>query len=457
MWFDGTVRMDYRDLDHRLEVAVPNRFVADWVDRHFRVQLQEAARDELDGHVGLDVRVNPDLFTKDQGTSAHRVCVPTPPLSPVRVKGTASGRSEQNLRHNLEDFVVGPSNELAFAAASRLAQEEHATINPLFIHGSCGLGKTHLLQGICLKMRHNRPGQRIWYTTGEQFTNEFLTAMRHNQMERFRKKVRGLDLLAVDDIHFLANKQATQQEFLHSFDAIELSGARVVLASDSHPSLIRQFTEALVSRCVRGMVVPVRQPDATTRAAIIRALAHKRRLLLVDTAVQAIADRCIGSVREIEGILTNLHALASLAADHRSAVRTGAGQKTVAVGRALVDQLFQSKPIHDGRRVIRFEAILAAAIKRMGVDRSQILGNGRHQHVVLARSVVVYLARQMTMMSYPEIAAAMGRRTHSTIITAAKRVEKQLASNPTLVLPATMEQLSLVELIECVKRQVVRV
>ena len=300
--------------------------------------------------------------------------------------------------------MVGPSNELAFTAAYRLIEDgpDPAEINPLFIHGGCGLGKTHLLQGICRRMLQTRPQAKVLYTTGEQFTNDFLSAMRVNKVEGFRRRIRRLDLLAVDDVHFLANKQATQQEFLHSFDAIELGGARVVLASDCHPKLIKQFSDALVSRCVRGMVVHVQPPDRQTRVKIISALAQRRGMELMDNAVDELAQRCAGSVRDIEGTLTKLYALARLcdpvAENRRSSVHRSGRPR---VGHALIGRLLDCEAQHRPHRVIRFDEIVSAVADQIGVARSMLLGSSRHRHVVLARNLVVHLARQLTSTELP--------------------------------------------------------
>ena len=464
MWFDRSVRLAYDGRRKRLGVSVPNQFVCDWIGKHFQDDLRSAAQVVVGQEVGIHLRVEPDQFTTDRpggGLGADGGGVAREPaMSPPRRVTPSEPRSVPSaLRHQFNDFVVGPSNELAFSAANRVVDEDNGAINPLFIHGGCGLGKTHLLQSLCRKMLQRKPDARVLYTTGEQFTNEFLTAMRSNKMDQFRKRVRRLDLLAVDDVHFIANKQATQQEFLHSFDAIELGGSRVVLASDSHPTLIKQFSEALVSRCVRGMVVQVKQPDADTRTRIINALALRRGLTLQDTVVEKLAGRCLGSIREIEGMLTKLHALASLSRHRRSGTAhrlalSSDGPRLV--GNSLVDQLFHSESTFGRKRAISFDNILDTIIDQLKMDRAEILGNSRHRRIVLARSLLIHLAREMTLMSYPEIATAMGRRTHSTVITAAQRMTKQVVENATLLLPAIPEPISLVELIERLKYHISR-
>ncbi len=488
MWFDRSAKLEYLNQHQRLDVTVPNRFVADWINRHFIEDLRRAARDELGAMIGLELRIRPDRFapgvaagTGGPHTTGTPPCRSAGQAQPQTISRGRAGTTDppassrhnarpaprELLRHSLDSFVVGPSNELAYTAASRVMGDDHASVNPLFLHGGCGVGKTHLLQGICSKMLHTQPNARVLYITAEQFTNDFLTAMRSNKLDPFRKRIRRLDLLAIDDVHFLANKQATQQEFLHSFDAIELGGARVVLASDSHPKLIKQFSESLISRFLRGMVVQMQLPDLQTRAKIIRALVQRRGICVLDSAIEELARRCAGSVREIEGALTKIYALAHLVGTRRP-IRVGSDPAGPAapsddpdppapIGCALVHRLFdddaKTRPL---RKAVSFEELLGTVVTQLGVSRVQILGPGRHRHVVLARSLLIYLARQLTSMSYPEIASAMGRRTHSTMVNATRRVEQWLSEQDLWTLPVSGERVSLADLIARIKHHVMR-
>ncbi|MCG8508559.1 MAG: DnaA/Hda family protein, partial [Rhodospirillales bacterium] len=266
--------------------------------------------------------------------------------------------------------------------------------------------------------------------TGEQFTNAYIHAVRSNGLDRFRRYIRSLDLLAVDDVHFIASRAKTQQEFLHSFNQIELNGRRIVLASDCHPKLIKEFSDALISRCVCGLVVSVSQPDKHTRRRMIASLAERRGMTLNDAALDALAARPFNSVREIEGQLTKLHALSIVE------VAGGMyGRSSPVIGFALVERLLSDEELRASAKPVRFETILHIVAERFAVTPSKLMGRGRHRHVVLARSLVIYLARQMTAMSYPEIAGAMGRNNHSTIITAAQRVERSLTDDEMIELP----------------------
>lgn len=465
-WF-GSARMR---LDNgALDIAVPNRFVADWIDNHFHDQMLEVAQDTLGEGAAVRVHIEPaakggrngSAQAPQGGTNGSAVgrrssgadASSAAPVSGDRAASAVNGRQGPSqsrlaeLRYDLDDFIVGPSNELAYTASRQLIDEAPAHMNPLFIHGGCGLGKTHLLQGLCRRYAEENPGARWRYTSAEQFTNEFVHAIRSNKLNAFRQKLRRLDLLAVDDVHFLSSKSATQTEFLHTFDAIDLHGAKVVLASDAHPKLIREFADALVSRFMSGMVVQVEPPDRMTRVRLIGALARRRGLVLVDGVVDALAAQTSGSIREIEGLLTKLAALATLQGNQRSAAAT--------IGHALVHRLFgEGGAERTSRKPIRLEHIVRTICRELNVEQAQVSGRNRHRRVVLARSIIIYLAREMTTLSYPELARALGRSNHSTIVTAAQRIEHQIRQRqPNPILESTGSA-TIDQLVDRLRRQV---
>jgi chromosomal replication initiator protein len=465
MWFERSAKFDLREDGGALSVAVPNRFVADWIDRNYKGQLADVAGEAIGRDVSIAIRIDATAFDR-QDTAA-----PTAPalragaarptdradatVAPRRRRptGTAALLARRGLRHRLEQFVVGPSNELAYNASQRLAREaiEGArSASPLFLHGGCGLGKTHLLQGACRRVLEHAPDAGVLYLTGEQFTNDYITAVRTGKLDDFRRRMRSLELLALDDLHFLANKSSTQQEFLHSFDQIELGGARVVLASDSHPRLIDKFSEQLISRCVQGLVVQINRPDEATRRKLVAAMARRRGLLLEPAAEQVLAGRVgeDGSVREIEGLLTKLHALITLSGDHAA----GAS----AVGRHWVDRLLQSEAQTTTRRRVQYGHIAATVCEELGVTEAQLAGRGRHAQVVLARAVLIQLCRELTTMSFPEIARAMGKSNHSTVITAAQRLKRQIGEGMQARLAGSQELISLEDLMNRLRRGVTR-
>jgi len=453
MWFDQGARFQLDGGD--LRVTVANKFLADGIARQFMPQVNQAALEELGHAVCLSLVVGPtrpapggDALTPTSG-GGTQTSRDKPELSPRRA-ALSTKPSRKRWRKSLDEFVVGPCNELAFAAAARLAGEDIEPGSPLFIHGDCGLGKTHLLQGICRRASERNSQKRIRYTTGEQFTNEYITAVRHRELDTFRRKIRRLDLLAVDDIHFIASKEKTQQEFLHSFNEIELSGARVVMASDSHPKLIKQFSDALSSRCVRGMVVRMDTPDPQTRLRIVEALAERRGLAVPQSASQAISQRCAGSVRDIEGLLNKLQALSMI---DRHAQRSLHGQQPV--GLSMIDRLFHDQPAQAPSRPVRYDAVLDAVCGFFALTPELVTGRVRRSYIVFARSLLIHLTYELTPMSYPEIAFAMGRPNHSTIVTAAQRIKRQLKEDKPLLIPGQPAEVTPSQLHDQLRREII--
>ncbi len=264
--------------DGCIKVVAANPFVAGWIESHFADCLTASAREATGRKLRLMVSVDPVLSGRLRKRQLD--------VQAEMVARHTSGRVRRGpsvatcLRYKLGDFVVGSSNRLAHAAATAVAGGGKPKFNPLFIHGPCGVGKTHLLQGICNAVARARGRGRVgWkYITAEQFTNEFVQAVRRKKVDGFRKAYRHLDVLAIDDVHFLAAKKATQDEFLHTFNSIESAGKQVVMASDAHPHLVGQFNPQLVSRFVAGMVVKIDPPDRDTRMAILRMRARRMKL-----------------------------------------------------------------------------------------------------------------------------------------------------------------------------------
>ncbi len=420
----------------RLEVRARTGFMAQQIKAKLLKPLTDAAREEIDPAIRVD-------FTADAGAfaSGHQASVVAPiaASSPVPIVAAHRQRpqaSPAEKRYRLEDFVVGECNKLAFTAAERLADTECPRgFSPLFIHGACGVGKTHILQGVAARFKEKHPGAVVRCISGENFTNEFITALRGGKIENFRKAYRGVDLLCIDDVHFLESKTATQEELLHTFNAIDISGARVVLASDEHPRHVGKLSEALISRFLSGMVVKIGLPESALRERLTRIFAERRGLRLEPAAVQVVAARCGGpgsiggSVRDIEGALTRVDAIRSMLPDLSTGPEIG-----LAVVRKALNLTPEQSCIARVRRPIRMDSITQTVCRTLGVQIEEILGRSKHQRVVLARTLCSYLARQLTTMSFPEIARALGRNNHSTVVTAAKRFERQLTETKDLTL-----------------------
>jgi chromosomal replication initiator protein len=327
--------------------------------------------------------------------------------------------SKARLRHGLETYVVGHGNQLAFNAAVYVAEYPGAQYNPLFLHGSCGLGKSHLLQGLCQRFIELHPTKRWMYLTGEEFTNEYLTALRASRVDAFRRRMRDLDLLVIDDVHFLSGKKATQEEFLHTFNAIEAMGRQVVLASDDHPKMINEFGESLVNRFVSGMVVRVDPPNFATRCEILRQMGQQAGQKLHEDVIGWIARRVTQNVRELEGAVTRIHAFAQHS-------RGGRVPDVAMAQEALGDldrQLVQP---------VRPENILLSVCNYFGLENKDLMSGRRQRTISLARSVAMFLVRRTAKLSFPEIGMRMGKRNHSTVISACRRIERAVAGNEML-------------------------
>ena len=417
LWFERQTRFAARDGE--LEVAASSKLVADWIGRHYGSALHQVAGEVLGDGATVTVRLRPDLFEAGSGPAD----VPSQRPAPAsRAAAAASRRTTDRagdipVRH-FEDTVVGASNRVAYESARAVAEGREQSMRMLFLHGRCGVGKTHLLQALARRRLELAPSARIRYLTGEQFTNEYITAVREGGLEGFRRRIRRQHLLVIDDIHFLASKSATQTEFQHTFDEIALAGGTVVLASDGHPRQIQRIGAGLVSRFMSGMVVRIDEPDHAMRGELAQRFAAARGLRLGDAAVSLLADRVTGSVREIEGAVSALAAL-RMVMGRGSSEPIGPAHVTEALGAGL--------PTLRGRPA-RIGEIIDACCGATGVSREDLMSASRHRRVVATRGLVAHLAREMTTMSFPEIALALGRPTHSTVHAAAARFRAAIES-----------------------------
>ena len=459
VWFQKStkLRLTSDGPNFGLEISVPNDFISDWIGKHFTRAVQEAAGEVLGCSLPIRFTVAPRLFSTPgveaelapPGAADRDTAVDTPRDPRVLARRSVPARTPETpmdgtlrgagvggigmgghaygglsmggafgattpygqrprLRHDLETFVVGPSNQVAYECALDVAETPSGRYNPHFIHGHVGLGKTHLLQGLCRRFSRNHPTARWAYLTGEEFTNEFLVALRTNKVDTFRRRMRDLDLLVIDDVHFLSGKKATQEEFLHTFNAVEAMGKQVVMASDNHPKMIASFGESLINRFVSGMVVRVDAPNRTMRAELLRTLAGRQNVKLSDETVDWIATRVTQNVRELEGAITRIAAhvrLAGRAADVK-----------------LAEEVLGDLDRHLNQP-IRPEQIFEAVCEFFALERRELMSGRRQRTISLARSVAMYLVRKATNLSYPEIAGRMGKRNHSTVISACRRVE----------------------------------
>ena len=461
LWFGEGVRLDVAE--DALEVGVPNAFFRDWIQGHFSKPLIDVAREVTGRSLRLAFRVHdeaePPLGTVVDLPPTDPSLRPVPPapastpgqFPPVtlppqadRPRGqaaavpavaTATPLAPARPARRLDDFVVGPCNRLAHAAALEVVQSGGAGFNPLVIQGGVGLGKTHLLEGIGAAIRARQPGLKVIQTTAEAFTNGFLDAMRTGTLNSFRSRYRGAGVLLVDDVGFLAAKRATQDEFLHTFNALIADGAPIILTSDQHPRQTAKLTDELATRFLGGMVVRLDSPDPATRRAILKAKAAARGVILPEAVLNFVADHLRSGVRELEGALHSLVAHATL---------TGKKLDMALARTALRDT------IRHTARAVALKDVERAVCQLFTIEPDALKAENRARAVAYPRMLAMYLARKHTGVPYSEVGRFFGNRNHSTVIAAEAKVAGWLRDETRYALLAGFETIA--EILQALER-----
>lgn len=315
-----------------------------------------------------------------------------------------------NPDYSFDHFVVGPSNRLAHAAAVAVGNSPGRAYNPFFVHGGVGLGKTHLLQAICLKIKEFQPETRIYYTSCEGFMTQFMDAVQAGEMSAFRHRFRDVDLLVIDDIHFLAKRERTQEEFFHTFNSLYQSHKQIILSSDAAPEEIPDLEDRLISRFKWGLVTKVEPPCYETRVAILKNKARIRGIVLADDVACYVAGKIDSNIRELEGVITKLQVLSSV--EQRP------------VDMALATSALGEPPPRTDKQV-QIQTIIAAVTDFYGVKITDLQSKRRQRSIALPRQVCMYLARRFTRFSLEEIGGYFGGRDHTTVMHAVRTVEER--------------------------------
>ncbi len=320
-----------------------------------------------------------------------------------------------NPDYSFENFVVGPTNRLAHAAAVAVAANPGRSYNPYFVHGGVGLGKTHLLQAICLRIKETNPSTRIFYTSCEGFITQFMEGVQAGEMSAFRHRFRDVDLLIIDDVHFLAKRDRTQEEFFHTFNSLFQQHRQIVLSSDAPPEDIPDLEDRLVSRFKWGLVTSVTPPCYDTRIAILKNKALMRGFELPDDVAKHVAARIDSNIRELEGAIIKLQVLASV--------------EGRPVDMAMASQALGDAPVRGERRA-EIHAIIATVTEFYGVKLTDLQSKRRQRSIALPRQVCMFLARRHTRHSLEEIGGYFGGRDHTTVMHAVKTVEERRETDP---------------------------
>ncbi len=466
LWFEGRTR--FRCQDDGLTVGVPNRHLQEWLQERFAADLAAAAADVFGRAVPVRFVIDPELFQAARREQAEVQQTRGEEKQGDRAtgrqgetgRGTPAGKGAERKEegetgaevsprgggrrtrrwHRLADFVVGACNRVAHASALSVVEAPGEGANPLVLHGPVGTGKTHLLEGIYAGLRRSRPDWRVLYVTSEDFTNRFLQGMRQGKLAAFRKYFRECDALLMDDLHFLAKTRATQEEFLHTFDALLGDGRQLVVTCDCHPRLADDFTPELTDRLLGGAVWGLTPPDADTRLLILRSKAASGAgAPPPEEVLRYLAGQLRGNVRELEGALHSIR--------HYSRV-TGRPVDVPLVREALADLLRHAV------RVVRLADVETAVCAVLRLAAGTLQSRARAWAVSHPRMVAMFLARKHTASSYSDIGGHFGGRNHSTVVAAEKKVRRWLQDDAELALGE--QRVRVRELVERVERDLLR-
>ncbi len=409
-WFEHTEPVALsRDL---LVVGAGSEFAAEWIEDKYGELLADVAEELFGRRITIS-------FQHHEADEATLRPAPAAAPRPVEAGGAVDGAvtpvtmgAPLNERYVFGRFVVGSNNQLSAAACRAVAEAPARMYNPLFIYGGVGLGKTHLMHAIGNAVLQRQPDRRIAYVSSERFTNDLIASIQSGQMAEFRRRYREIDVLLIDDVHFLGEKERTQEEFFHTFNALYEAQRQIVVTSDRPPKEIPGLEDRLVSRFEWGLVTDIKAPDLETRVAILRKKAEEDRLVLPDEVLEFIARNCRSSVRELEGAIIKLLAYSSLT---RREITVELAQE--ALGGVLSGA---------GTEALTPEGIRETVARHFGVSVEGLVSKRRTKELTVPRQVAMYLIRELLELPLVDIGRLFGGRDHSTVIHSVQKVEQEL-------------------------------
>jgi chromosomal replication initiator protein len=458
LWFHNKTKLRWDDRE--LIVGVPNHFYQEWMQKTFAGDVRAAAGDVAGLPVAVGFVIDPELFQAarraeaavgEQGLPVKVTQGPRPAARPEAMcvaVATATkappvpARPRRPARrwHRLDDFISGAGNRVAHASALSVVESPGQDANPLVLHGPVGTGKTHLLEGIYVGLRKGQPEWRVCFATAEEFTSRFVQAMRLGKLGGFRKQFRDSDALLLDDVHFLATKRATQEEFLHTLDALLTEGRQVAITCDCHPRLADEFLPELTDRLLGGAIWGLMPPDEHTRLHLLRAQAVRvGKGSVPDEVLQLLAEQLRGNVRELHGAI---HSLCHFS-------RVSGKDIDLALAREALSDLLRHSV-----RVVRLDDVDRAVCATLRMETGALKEKQRgwkHSH---PRMLAMHLARKHTAASYSEVGQYFGGRSHSTVVAAQKKVRQWLRDDNSLVLGE--RQFRVGDVIERIERELLR-
>src|SRR6266436_4652880 len=408
-WFSAVELVEASDKS--LTFCVPNNIYQFWIESNYMAALQNAIIMTLGGPRGIN-------FSSPSGAPAAQIpledAATLKELSPESRRDTKAAASVPGLnpRNTFESFVVGPNNEIAHAASLAVAQTPSRTYNPLFIYGGVGLGKTHLMQAIGQYVWAKKKNVKVIYVSSELFINEFIDAIQHSNLVKFRKRYRQVDLLLIDDIQFLGGKERSQEEFFHTFNTLFDGHKQIVLSSDRPASEISNLEHRLVSRFEWGLTAELQPPDIETRLAILRKKANTMQIKLHEDVFQFLANRIRTNVRRLEGALMRVASFASLSGKELT--------------NEVVEHLLKDILQEEARHAVTIEQIQRRVAEHFDVRLADMTSKRRPANIAFPRQIAMYLARELTKASLNEIGDAFGGRDHGTVLHACKLVKRRM-------------------------------
>ena len=391
-----------------LTFQVPNTIYQLWIESNYLNLVQSATLSVLGSPRDIKFRVLDNGRTNALVESRVEQSSEPPQARIQEKESEAASNHGMNPRNSFETFVVGSNNQFAHAAALAVAQSPAKTYNPLFIYGGVGLGKTHLMQAIGQQVMDRKKNFKVMYLSSEKFTNEFIDAIQHNTLVKFRKRYRQSDVLLIDDIHFLAGKERSQEEFFHTFNTLFDGRKQIVLSSDRPASEITNLEQRLVSRFEWGLTAELQPPDIETRMAILRKKAQALHVQLAQEVLEFLAQRVRSNVRRLEGALMRVASFVSLS-----------GRE---ISRETVEQLLRDILQEEAKKTVTIDQIQKKVAEHFDVRLADMTSKRRPANIAFPRQVAMYLARHHTKASLNEIGDAFGGRDHGTVLHACKTV-----------------------------------
>ena len=398
-----------------LLLAAPNVFAKDVLESRLKVLLNDALSAKMGERINIAVTVDESLDTDLSVVEEVDIEVESPRAGTGRqeVQSKSSDQTQLNPRYIFETFVIGASNRFAHAAAVAVAEAPAKAYNPLFIYGESGLGKTHLLHAIGAYAKELYGGVRVRYVSSEEFTNDFINSIRDDKSSNFQRRYRDLDVLLVDDIQFLENKERTQEEFFHTFNTLYNANKQIVISSDRPPKQLTTLEDRLRSRFEWGLITDIQPPELETRIAILRKKAAQDKLNAPDDVLEYIASKISTNIRELEGALIRVTAFASL---NRQLVDMN-----------LAEIVLKDLIPDDSIPEITASLIMAQTAAYFSLTLDDLCGTSRSRVLVNARQIAMYLCREMTELSLPKIGQTFGGRDHTTVMHADRKVRHLMA------------------------------